>query len=314
MARLQQDPPGSRHFVAVQGLDEGSLTVDFNIVEDGVQVAEGREAEEEEDEEQGSIDSSRDSERFASRRGLLAQQHFPPANDHETAGTSHSGATEEVLSTPSESMVCRVPGCTTSDMQWTKYSRKHRVCMRHIKLESVLIDDIKQRFCQKCTRFQRLEDFDGSKHTCRKGLESQRQRRLMKIGKLDPDVDVGPVAGTKSNARKRGARKIEGGGREEKKESKEGENVKLEKQTAAKRRGSLGLSELPVVPAHSELSVSKEPLVTTSVPRASEERDWQNGELTTAFNDMFDKVDAESDLRLQNELVRSFSVAEHIDG
>lgn len=34
------------------------------------------------------------------------------------------------------------------------------------------------RFCQKCTRFHELQDFDADRHTCRERLLEQREKRM----------------------------------------------------------------------------------------------------------------------------------------
>eukprot|EP00241_Pyramimonas_parkeae_P019379 CAMPEP_0114311934 /NCGR_PEP_ID=MMETSP0059-20121206/20122_1 /TAXON_ID=36894 /ORGANISM="Pyramimonas parkeae, Strain CCMP726" /LENGTH=323 /DNA_ID=CAMNT_0001436207 /DNA_START=229 /DNA_END=1200 /DNA_ORIENTATION=- len=80
---------------------------------------------------------------------------------------------------------CRVVGCSETNLRKLPlYCIRHRVCGMHVKMSSVLIEGQQQRFCQKCTRFHLLADYDGGKHTCRKGLEQQRQRRLQKLGRI----------------------------------------------------------------------------------------------------------------------------------
>jgi hypothetical protein len=86
---------------------------------------------------------------------------------------------------------CRVPECSTSDLSHaSNYYLKHGICKQHVTMPAIDIDGVSQRFCQKCTRFHEIPEFDGAKHTCRKGLELQQQRRLLKIGKIGPEVDV----------------------------------------------------------------------------------------------------------------------------
>eukprot|EP00976_Prorocentrum_cordatum_P102695 1193168-Prorocentrum_minimum.AAC.2 len=84
---------------------------------------------------------------------------------------------------------CRVQNCATPDLlHASMHCCRHRICTQHVKMLNVPLDGIDQRFCQKCTRFHPVEEFDKAKHTCRKGLELQRQRRLIKIGKTVPSV------------------------------------------------------------------------------------------------------------------------------
>ncbi|KAK3275983.1 hypothetical protein CYMTET_15921 [Cymbomonas tetramitiformis] len=90
--------------------------------------------------------------------------------------------------------VCRVPDCTTLDLSdASNYCVRHRICQQHVKSLRVEFDGIPRRFCQKCTRFHTLDEFDGTKRTCRKGLKSQKRRRLLKNSK--GEEDGGPGAG-----------------------------------------------------------------------------------------------------------------------
>lgn len=73
---------------------------------------------------------------------------------------------------------CRVLGCETMLESSTNYGKRHRICDMHLKSLEVPWEGKIQRFCQKCTRFQELIQFDGSRHSCRKELTLQRNRRL----------------------------------------------------------------------------------------------------------------------------------------
>ena len=59
---------------------------------------------------------------------------------------------------------CRqVSGCG-ADLSTSKvYYQRYRICEEHLKLSSLLKDNIPQRFCQQCGRFHLLSDFDGNK-------------------------------------------------------------------------------------------------------------------------------------------------------
>ena len=57
----------------------------------------------------------------------------------------------------------QVSGCG-ADLSTAKvYYQRYRICEEHLKLSSLLKDNIPQRFCQQCGRFHLLSDFDGNK-------------------------------------------------------------------------------------------------------------------------------------------------------
>lgn len=93
--------------------------------------------------------------------------------------------------------VCRVPDCTTLDLSnASNYCVRHRICQQHVKSLRVEFDGVPRRFCQKCTRFHTLDEFDGTKRTCRKGLKSQKRRRLLKNSKGEEEGAAGGGRGS----------------------------------------------------------------------------------------------------------------------
>jgi hypothetical protein len=58
---------------------------------------------------------------------------------------------------------CQVPGCTRDVSLQKAYSRRYRVCEIHLVAHTVEIDGRQQRFCQQCSRFQDVGDFDANK-------------------------------------------------------------------------------------------------------------------------------------------------------
>ena len=72
---------------------------------------------------------------------------------------------------------CQVENCT-SDMTGAKpYHRRHKVCQFHAKLPVVVISGVQQRFCQQCSRFHELTEFDDTKKSCRRRLAGHNERR-----------------------------------------------------------------------------------------------------------------------------------------
>lgn len=75
------------------------------------------------------------------------------------------------------SVSCLVDGCQSDLSNCRDYHRRHKVCELHSKTPQVLINGQKQRFCQQCSRFHSLEEFDEVKRSCRKRLDGHNRRR-----------------------------------------------------------------------------------------------------------------------------------------
>ncbi|KAK7302310.1 hypothetical protein RJT34_13196 [Clitoria ternatea] len=72
---------------------------------------------------------------------------------------------------------CLVDGCNSDLSNCRDYHRRHKVCELHSKTPEVTIGGWKQRFCQQCSRFHSLEQFDERKRSCRKRLDGHNRRR-----------------------------------------------------------------------------------------------------------------------------------------
>ncbi|KAF5730962.1 Squamosa promoter-binding protein isoform 1 [Tripterygium wilfordii] len=72
---------------------------------------------------------------------------------------------------------CLVDGCAADLSNCRDYHRRHKVCELHSKTPQVTICGHKQRFCQQCSRFHSLEEFDEGKRSCRKRLDGHNRRR-----------------------------------------------------------------------------------------------------------------------------------------
>nr|GMD16858.1 squamosa promoter-binding-like protein 6 [Ipomoea batatas] len=73
--------------------------------------------------------------------------------------------------------ICQVHGCFKDLSSSKDYYRRHRVCNEHSKTTKVIVDGIEQRFCQQCSRFHLLSEFDDDKRSCRKSLAGHNERR-----------------------------------------------------------------------------------------------------------------------------------------
>ncbi|XP_076949564.1 putative squamosa promoter-binding-like protein 19 isoform X2 [Bidens hawaiensis] len=72
---------------------------------------------------------------------------------------------------------CLVDGCEADLSSCREYHRRHRVCETHSKTPVVTIGGKEQRFCQQCSRFHSLGEFDEVKRSCRKRLDGHNRRR-----------------------------------------------------------------------------------------------------------------------------------------
>lgn len=72
---------------------------------------------------------------------------------------------------------CLVDGCNADLGQCREYHRRHKVCELHSKTPKVTIAGREQRFCQQCSRFHSLSEFDEGKRSCRKRLDGHNRRR-----------------------------------------------------------------------------------------------------------------------------------------
>ncbi|XP_045792435.1 squamosa promoter-binding-like protein 6 [Trifolium pratense] len=72
---------------------------------------------------------------------------------------------------------CQVYGCNKDLSSCKDYHKRHKVCEVHSKTAIVIVNGIEQRFCQQCSRFHLLSEFDDGKRSCRKRLAGHNERR-----------------------------------------------------------------------------------------------------------------------------------------
>ncbi|XP_042053405.1 squamosa promoter-binding-like protein 18 isoform X2 [Salvia splendens] len=75
---------------------------------------------------------------------------------------------------------CLVDRCSADLRLCREYHRRHKVCEAHSKTPRVTIGGREQRFCQQCSRFHSLVEFDEGKRSCRKRLDGHNRRRRRK--------------------------------------------------------------------------------------------------------------------------------------
>ncbi|KAE8715240.1 Squamosa promoter-binding-like protein 8 [Hibiscus syriacus] len=72
---------------------------------------------------------------------------------------------------------CQAEGCNADLSNAKHYHRRHKVCEFHSKASTVIAAGLTQRFCQQCSRFHLLSEFDNGKRSCRKRLADHNRRR-----------------------------------------------------------------------------------------------------------------------------------------
>ncbi|XP_051188683.1 squamosa promoter-binding-like protein 18 isoform X3 [Lolium perenne] len=72
---------------------------------------------------------------------------------------------------------CAVDGCKADLSRCRDYHRRHKVCEAHSKTPLVVVAGREMRFCQQCSRFHLLVEFDEAKRSCRKRLDGHNRRR-----------------------------------------------------------------------------------------------------------------------------------------
>ncbi|GMN50766.1 hypothetical protein TIFTF001_019921 [Ficus carica] len=72
---------------------------------------------------------------------------------------------------------CQADGCRVDLTDSKHYHRRHKICEHHAKATVVLVSGQQQRFCQQCSRFHELSEFDDTKRSCRRRLAGHNERR-----------------------------------------------------------------------------------------------------------------------------------------
>ncbi|XP_031484147.1 squamosa promoter-binding-like protein 14 [Nymphaea colorata] len=73
--------------------------------------------------------------------------------------------------------MCQVDDCKADLSNAKDYHRRHKVCEVHSKTTKALVGKQMQRFCQQCSRFHPLLEFDEGKRSCRRRLAGHNRRR-----------------------------------------------------------------------------------------------------------------------------------------
>lgn len=94
-------------------------------------------------------------------------------------GYYNGGGQEEAVTVAIPATVprCQVEGCHVALLNAKEYHRRHKVCEVHSKSPKVVVLGMEQRFCQQCSRFHLVTEFDDTKRSCRRRLAGHNERR-----------------------------------------------------------------------------------------------------------------------------------------
>ncbi|XP_057790305.1 squamosa promoter-binding-like protein 1 [Salvia miltiorrhiza] len=92
-------------------------------------------------------------------------------------GEAIAGKKTKLAGASSNRAVCQVEDCGADLSKAKDYHRRHKVCQMHSKASKALVGNQMQRFCQQCSRFHALLEFDEGKRSCRRRLAGHNKRR-----------------------------------------------------------------------------------------------------------------------------------------
>ncbi|VFQ75776.1 unnamed protein product [Cuscuta campestris] len=95
---------------------------------------------------------------------------------------------------------CQAEGCNADLTLAKHYHRRHKVCEFHSKAAAVVSAGQSQRFCQQCSRFHLLTEFDNGKRSCRKRLADHNRRRRKSNQATAANQDSGNATDTQNSS------------------------------------------------------------------------------------------------------------------
>lgn len=115
--------------------------------------------------------------RFADNRDVYNSKLSKGASILSSSESSTPTKRMRITGVYSQTAYCQVYGCNKDLSSSKDYHKRHRVCEAHSKTAKVIVKGIEQRFCQQCSRFHLLAEFDNGKRSCRKRLAGHNERR-----------------------------------------------------------------------------------------------------------------------------------------
>ncbi|KAF3440861.1 hypothetical protein FNV43_RR19147 [Rhamnella rubrinervis] len=142
--------------------------------EEGNDTEESGETETEKEDSAGSEEEEEDvvveGRRKRVMRGVACGEGTRSVKDGSTRSAANSTTSGSLL-------CCQADECGVDLNMGKPYHKRHKVCELHAKSSLVLVNGIRQRFCQQCSRFHDISKFDGTKKSCRERLAGHNERR-----------------------------------------------------------------------------------------------------------------------------------------
>nr|XP_009765576.1 PREDICTED: squamosa promoter-binding-like protein 3 [Nicotiana sylvestris]XP_016488455.1 PREDICTED: squamosa promoter-binding-like protein 3 [Nicotiana tabacum] len=91
--------------------------------------------------------------------------------------SSTNNNNEKIKGSSTSMRCCQADKCTVNLSDAKQYHKRHKVCEYHAKSQAVVVAGLRQRFCQQCSRFHEVGEFDESKRSCRRRLAGHNERR-----------------------------------------------------------------------------------------------------------------------------------------
>lgn len=94
-------------------------------------------------------------------------------------------------------MLCFAPqvdGCHARLDNLRHYHQRYKVCNEHLRMPELMHQGIIQRFCQQCSRFHAITEFEGDRRSCKARLDRHNQRRRRKAAERGRGRKVGGYA------------------------------------------------------------------------------------------------------------------------
>ncbi|KAG2694997.1 hypothetical protein I3760_08G170500 [Carya illinoinensis] len=90
------------------------------------------------------------------------------------------------------SLRCQADECGVDLRMGKTYHKRHKVCESHSRAAVVLVSGVGQRFCQQCSKFHEISEFDDNKKSCRERLAGHNERRRKTHSKVKAEDEQKP--------------------------------------------------------------------------------------------------------------------------
>ncbi|GMY11109.1 squamosa promoter-binding protein 1-like [Fagus crenata] len=130
---------------------------------------------------------------------LVPFMNYSSDSSSSSTSTSYSNSNSGSSRISIGSLRCQADECGVDLRMAKTYHKRHKVCERHAKAAVVLVSGIRQRFCQQCSKFHEISQFDDNKKSCREKLAGHNERRRKTHSDLQEEDKEKPPASSIMN-------------------------------------------------------------------------------------------------------------------